>query len=227
MPIVPEKALDKISYFENHQAVWSSNAVALGTTAAKCTSLTTKTTAARAAYNAQQLAQEQARVATNAFNNAVRAMALQGSDIIQDIKHQALTGGDAIYNLALIPPPAVPSPVPPPGMPTDFTAALNPDGTLTLKWKCTNPPGSSGTIYQVARKVGNVGDFQMIGGSGTRSFIDATLPAGNASVTYRIIATRSTAAGTANQFTVSFGVGGGGEMMASVASAGGAPRMAA
>ena len=30
---------------------------------------------------------------------------------------------------------------------------LNPGGSITLKWKCPNPPGTSGTVYHVARRI--------------------------------------------------------------------------
>jgi hypothetical protein len=66
-----------------------------------------------------------------------------------------------------------------------------------------------------------------VGATGTKSFIDATVPAGVAAVTYQVVACRSTSIGVAAQFTVNFGVGGGGEMMASVVGAGGAPKLAA
>ena len=58
----------------------------------------------------------------------------------------------------------------------------------------------------------------------TRSFVDATVPAGTPSVTYQVVAVRSTAIGVAAQFTVNFGVGGGGEAVASVQTA---PKLAA
>ena len=63
-----------------------------------------------------------------------------------------------------------------------------------------------------------------IGASGTRSFVDATVPAGTPTVTYQVQAARSTAVGLAAQFVVNFGVGGSGERVASVVSA---PKLAA
>ena len=150
-------------------------------------------------------------------------MTLAGTEIIKAVKAKAATGGNAVYTLALLPVPATPTPVPPPGTPTDFVAALNPDGSLKLRWKCANPAGSSGTIYQVSRRVGT-GGFAALGGTGLRSFDDPTVPAGVAAVTYQVQAVRSTAAGVPAQFLVNFGVTGSGESFASVASA---PKLAA
>ncbi|MEA2711480.1 MAG: hypothetical protein QOF78_4081 [Phycisphaerales bacterium] len=228
MPIVPHKPAEKITWFEAHEDPFTTNAVAIGTTAAAVSALVALTTAARAKQVAQAAAQEAARTATNEYKDAVAAMAQAGSDILKAVKAKAAAvGGNSVFNLAQIPPPATPSPVGPPGTPTAFKVMLNPDGSLELTWKCSNPTGAGGTIYQVSRKVGTGagGNFEIIGGSGQRKFVDATVPAAVASVTYRIRANRSTVMGTANDFTVNFGVGGGGEMIASVASA--SPRMAA
>jgi len=135
------------------------------------------------------------------------------------------TDGDNVYFLAQIPPPATPSPVPAPGTPSDFAATLNPDGSLGLKWKCANPPRSTGTIYQISRRTGAAGAFVSVGGSGARTFVDAGVPSGVASVTYQIVAVRSTAIGVAAQFTVNFGTDTGGTTTASVVES--APKLAA
>lgn len=219
--IVPQGRIGQVVFFENHNSGWSDNAVALGTTAPAVAALTTLTTAARAAYNAQVLAQEQARAATQTFHDAVRAMTHAGTQIISQIKAKAALEGNSIYTLALLPSPAIPSPVPAPGKPTDFVVTLNTNGSLKLSWKCPNPAGSSGTLYQISRKIGG-GEFVAIGSSGTRSFIDQTVPAGVASITYQIIAIRTTAMGEAAQFIVNFGVSESGVISASVA-----PRLAA
>jgi hypothetical protein len=103
-----------------------------------------------------------------------------------------------------------------PGTPTDFTVSLNGDGTLKLKWKCANPAGSVGTIYQVWRRIGGAGgagEFVYLGGSGTKDFTDDTLPAGSAAVTYQIQGVRSTAIGPWAQFNVNFGISSGGGTM--------------
>jgi hypothetical protein len=155
----------------------------------------------------------------------VRDLQNAGSDIIKQIRAKAAVDGDNVYVLAQIPAPALPSPVPPPGTPTDFIVTLNPDGSLKLRWKCANPAGSMGTMYQVSRRIGSGGPLVQIGGSGVKSFLDATVPAGTPAVTYQITAARSTALGVAAQFVVNFGVGGGGEMTASVVQ--GSPKLAA
>ena len=106
-----------------------------------------------------------------------------------------------------------------------FAERLNPDGSLKLTWKCPNPPSAPGTIYQIARRIGT-GAFSALTSVGTRSLTDTTVPAGTASVTYRITAVRSTTTGLAAEFIVNFGTGASGEMVASVEETS-APRLAA
>jgi hypothetical protein len=229
--ILPKTRIERIAFFETRNAPWSSVAVSIGTTTAAVTTHTANTDAARAAYEAHQLAQAQAKAATQAFYAAVAVMTTSGSDIIKQVKTKAaLAGGGlagaAIYNLALLPVPTPPSPIPAPGTPTDFKISLSQAGALTLKWKCPNPAGGVGTIYQIARRIGATGAFVPLTGVGTRSFTDTTIPAGTASVTYQITAVRTTAVGVPALFIVNFGTGAGGEMVASVVAAS-APKLAA
>lgn len=218
MSVLPSKAVDRIAFCEEHVPVWSSAATSIGTTAAAVTDLEAKTVAARDALLAQGEKQEASRAATNDLHLALQAMVDAAADILKQIKAKAAVSGEGIYSLAQIPAPALPSPRPAPGKPTDLRATLDDSGLLNLKWKCANPSGTSGTIYQVWRRIGPSGDFTYIGGTGTRSFVDATLPAGAAQVTYQIQAVRSTAAGPWAQFNVNFGIGAAGQAIASVST---------
>jgi hypothetical protein len=228
MPIVPRTNADKVAFYNSKTAGWATNAVAIGTTTTAVTDLTTKVTAAQAKIDAALAAREAAKNAVADADLAVRTMALAGAAIIQQIKAKAAVAGASIYILAQIPAPATPTPVPPPGTPTNFKAALNPaDGALKLTWKCPNPPSAPGTIYQVERRIGATGTFAALTSVGTRALTDTTVPAGTASVTYRITAVRSTTTGLAAEFTVNFGTGSSGEMVASVVTSSSAPKLAA
>lgn len=208
MSVVPKKTVERIQFYEDHTAPWAANAVAIGSTTTLVTDLTTKTTAARAAYDAQQAAQNVAKAATLTLENAMRALSQAGSDIIFQIRAKAGASGNSVYALAQIPAPATPSPVGAPGTPSDFAVELNQDGSIVLKWKCNNPAGSSGTIYQIFRRDSAEGEFNYVGGTGAKKFLDQTIPAGTSSVTYQMQAVRSTQAGAWAQFNVNFGVAG-------------------
>jgi hypothetical protein len=106
--------------------------------------------------------------------------------------------------------PNAPAPLPAPGRPTGFEVALRPDGAIALSWACANPPGSQGTVYTIARRVGEGGPMTILGVVGAKSFVDAELPAGAARVTYQIQAVRSTRRGEPAMFLVQFGGAGGG-----------------
>ena len=230
MGMVPSKFVERIGFYESHIAPFTTNATAIGTTTAAVTDLETKTEAARAALSAQEAARDAARTATINLKLAVAAMSTAGAAIIDQVRAKAKMSGDSVWGLANLPLPSTPSPVPPPGTPANLVVKLMPDGSLELKWKCPNPPGASGTIYYISRRTGTSGPFVPVGTAGARKFVDATVPAGTPQVTYSIVAERSTSRGPAQPFIVNFGVGGGGEMTASVADLdgpGGAPKLAA
>lgn len=219
MGVVPNDRLGKIEFYEAHLTPWTSNAAAIGLTPASVTALSGLVTAARANYNAHLAAQAAAKAATQKFYDSVRAMHSgpgAGSDMIETIKVYAQTKNDPnVYVLAQIPPPAQGGPTPPPGTPFDFAVGLLQDGSLELKWKCSNPAGTQGTIYEVKRQL-NGGTMQFVGATGVKTFVDDTLPSGATPVTYQITAVRSTARGNPAQFIVNFGMGGGGLTIASV-----------
>ena len=225
MSVVPKKKIDMIEFYENHVGPWTTNAVAIGTSASAVTDLDTKTDTARAKWVARQAAQASAEAATIELNVAVEVMATAGAAIIKQVRAKAEMSGDGVYALAQIPVPATPSPVGAPGTPSNFKVQLRQDGTLDLRWKCANPAGCDGTMYQVYRRVGSAGEFTYLGGSGEKEFTDATVPAGASAITYKIQGVRSTAVGEWGEFNVNFGTGSGGAATATISEAG--PKMAA
>ena len=116
---------------------------------------------------------------------------------------------------------AIPSPVGKPGTPFQLKVELKPSGALELTWKCDNPAGSHGTLYQIGRKVDGATTFEYVGGAGEKKWTDSTLPAGSSSVTYQIQAVRTTSVGDAAEFIVNIGISSGGAMMASVVACAG------
>lgn len=97
------------------------------------------------------------------------------------------------------------SPKPPPGVPGEFRVQLRGDGALKLRWKCNNPTGAGGTMYQIWRRVDATAKFTYFGGTGQKEWIDNTVPAGASQVIYRVKAFRSTSASEAAEFIVHFG----------------------
>jgi hypothetical protein len=99
-----------------------------------------------------------------------------------------------------------PSPLPPPGTPTRLTTRLGGDGSLILSWKCDNPKGSRGTLYEIWRQL-NGGAFEFLQVVGVKRYRDHSLPVGASGIAYKIRATRSTKTGPWTRFNVSIGGG--------------------
>jgi hypothetical protein len=216
MPIVPERLRDAIDFCLVHGNVWQANAALIGLSAAQATAFKAAASSADTAYVARENAANAARAATVNQAGAVAAMRTSAADMLRSIKAfaEASANPSAVYAIAQIPPPATPSPRPAPGQPTDFKVSLNPGGSITLKWKCPNPAGSTGTVYHVYRRIGGVeGPVSDLGTIGVREFTDDTVPssAGGVGVVYIVQAQRADLVGPASlPMTVQFGVGGGG-----------------
>lgn len=205
MRVVPREIANALRFYEIHLGPWSDRLADVGLSDADLANLRAKTEAARAACMAQQSAQDAARAATLNCQLALGAMSQAGSSCIKKIRAAAGSGGDGVYVLAEISPPAAGGPLPEPGKPTQLAVALLAGGALTLSWKCPNPAGARGTMYHLWRRIEPAGAFEFIGATGKKSFTDDTLPAGSAAVMYRIQAVRSTATGPAELFNVNFG----------------------
>jgi hypothetical protein len=211
MRTVPETRLGKIAFYESHIGPWASAGGAIGVSIGSVTALAAKAAEARAAYDAHLAALSAARAATDAYHEKVRALHADpgaGADMIAAIRNHALTTDDpGVSTLAQIPPPKTPGVLPPPGVPPAFAVDLLANGAVRLKWKCPNPRGAEGTIYEVLRSTDG-GPFAFVATTGTRSFTDDHIPPGAAAVTYQITAARSTARGQPARFTVRFGTAG-------------------
>jgi hypothetical protein len=215
MGLIPDNKPGKLAFFTAKVTPWTDNAVAIGTTTTAVSDMTAKLATASDKLDAQIAAQEIAKAATAAADAAIEVLVIAGANIIKSIRTKAATAGDGVYELAQIPAPALPTPVTTLGTPSDFSVELGADGSLTIKWKCVSPR-ATGMVYQVYRRATATGEFEYIGGSGAKKFVDTTLPAGSSQVTYQIQAVRSTAIGPSAQFNVNFGAGSSGTMTANV-----------
>lgn len=227
--ILPNGKIEKVQWCETHKDAWTTNSAGMGSSAATITAWAAKVVAARAKYENQKMLQQAARVATVEFHDAVADLSRSTSDIIKQVKTKAsIDGNNDAYNLAQVPPPAIPGPAPVPGTPFKLKVTLVPgEGALKLAWKCTNSGNAHGVTYQISRRTSPTGDFQYIATVGPKTFTDTTLPAGSSQVTYKIVAIRSTARGEAAEFTINFGVGSGGETVATVTPSPSSPKLAA
>lgn len=211
MGVVPQNREAKLAFYEAHLAPWTTNATNIGLTAGEVANLTALAEAGRATLLAAGEARNASKAATQAFYAAIAALGKAGNGLVETIRLFAEANNNpSVYSLAQIPPPAIDAPVPPPGMPREFTVTLAQNGWINLQWKCTNPEGANGTAYEVQRKIGG-GPFSIIGiAGGNKTYIDSTLPAGSTGVVYQVTGVRSGLRGPVSQVNVNFGVVGGG-----------------
>lgn len=212
MSVFPTRVQDLLDFSEQHATVWLANATAIGISSSQATAFKAAALAARTAWNAQIAAEEARRIAVVTQQSAVQALRGVGGDTVRLIRAfaEVQPSPETVYNLAQIPAPAAPSPAGPPGTPENFKATLNPGGSVTIRWKCKNPAGTTGTVYQVSRRIGGpAGAYVVVGAVGTKKFTDATIPAGAGVVDYIVLGQRAEFVGPASSpFTVQFGQSG-------------------
>jgi len=207
MRLIPKDKHGKIQYCRSHLEQWAEHASEIGVSPERVADLAATTEAAEQALIEQLQAQAVAQAATLKLNMALAAMQKQASDIVAIVRCNARSGGSNVYQLACIPAPANPSPVGSPGTPERFRAQLQQNGALTLDWTCKLPRSSTGTVYEISRRI-DQGAFVRVGLSGKKRFVDQTIPPGASSITYRVQAIRSTGNGPVAEFNVNFGTAG-------------------
>lgn len=223
MSILPSKTSELLTFCNAHVDIFSTNAVAIGLNSARALAFKNASVQAQLDFDAATKAGNLKKAAVSTSQESVKALRKVAADTIAIIKAFADVAAvpSVVYNLANLPMPAMPGPIPAPGTPTDFVASIDQSGAVKLIWKCPNPSGIGGTIYEVRRRTGaNTNPFNFVGFNGKREFVDAELPAGSTGVTYKVIATRSTLRGPPAEFNVNFGVSGGGGMFIASTSMG-------
>jgi hypothetical protein len=196
-----------------HGVPWTTNKVVIGLSDPQLTDFKSAAGKAQAAFDSAEAARVTSKAATDAYYSAVAALRSKAADCVRTIQAKAKSTGDtAIYSLAQISPPDPRSHTgQPPAQPTDLRAMLNPSGSITLTWKCSNPRGVSRVVYFVKRKLDGESDFTLADTVGEKSFTDTNLPFGTHQATYLVTGKAGSLTGqSSEQFTVMFGTGGGG-----------------
>ena len=68
-----------------------------------------------------------------------------------------------------------------------LTVGIDPStGAITLRWRASNPAGTSNTGYIIRRRVGSTGAFDFVGVTGDKNFTDNSFIAGPDSVQYTV-----------------------------------------
>lgn len=210
MSTYPRDRQEFLNWCEAHFPVWQTNATAIGLSTNQITAFKGFVMAMRSKVTAQTTAKAAAKAATEAVVDAENDLRTSAADLVRSIRAFATNADNPdVYQLAQIPAPASGQPMPPPGQPTDFKVELNPNGSITLKWKAKHPQGSDNVVYLVQRKLPGETAFVLAGAVGEKAFTDQTLPVGIDGATYIITAQRGQTLGQpSRQLAVTFGSGG-------------------
>ena len=221
---LPRTIPELIDWSNVHGPLWASSPTTIGLNSAQTTVLNGLILSFTKANSDAQAARDTSKAATMTLKNAKNALELTAGNYINTIKSFAeLTRNPAVYAAAQISPDGPRGVVAPPVAPTQFGAAINSDGSLTINWKVSQPAGVNGVIYTVLRRFANTQPFSVISIPPTskKLFTDTTLPFGTDSVQYVVQPSRSDVVGPlSNTFTVQFGsvMGGGGLSIHTIAS---------
>jgi hypothetical protein len=182
-----------------HTGPYESHAPQIGLTAAQAQEYKVATEAAGNKQQAALAARQAAKAATQEQNEAFTTLRRLNASYLRLIRGFAEQSADPakVYILAELPPPGKPGPVQAPNAPFDLTADLAiAQGGISVRWKATQPKGVSGVVYVVERAIGAQQNWTSIGLTGTKSLVDASLPAGTSRVFYRVTAQRGTLSST-------------------------------
>lgn len=208
---LPQTLPEFIDWANAHSSLWTTNQAQIGISADQLQTYKTLTTALNTAKAAADLARQNSKNATLTQNDAESILRTVAGALVNTIKAFAETSNnDKVYALAGVSPDAPRGVVPPPIPPTNFTASINGGGSLTLKWKVTQPSGVNNVQYRVLRRVNATGPgtpFTLVGTAGkSKAFTDETLPFGVDRVDYIIQPYRGETPGPqSNIFSVQFG----------------------
>jgi hypothetical protein len=221
---LPTTIPDLINWCVAHSSQWTSNATQINLTPAQATAYATVVTNLTKANDAAEMARMASKEATMQLQSAVDAARGLSSVYIDIIKNYAESSHNPnVYALGGVSPGNPPGTPPLPVAPDKFAASVNPDGSLTIKWKVSQPTGATGVQYRVMRRVNTTeGPYTIVSTEGSnKSFTDMTLPVGVDMVQYIVQPTRpgGIVGPQSNVFSVQFGsVQGGGMSIATIAS---------
>ena len=214
---IPATIPEFINWCTAHGSQWSSSPTVIGLTSGQMTAYNALLLTMTKANAEAETARNASKDATIALRNAISSMRALSGIYVDTIKNFAeSTHNPNVYALASISPPSPAGTPPLPVAPTTFTASVNTDGSLTIKWKATQPMGATGVLYRVMRRINTTeGPYTIVSTEGSgKSFTDLTLPVGVDRVEYIIQPTRTggVIGPQSPLFTVQFGTLGGGGM---------------
>ncbi|HYE63506.1 MAG TPA: fibronectin type III domain-containing protein [Phycisphaerales bacterium] len=213
--IVRAPRLDALNFALAHQTPFQTGGASIGLSPTMVTNYVTAVTDFNDAMLEVQSLKDQLKVASAKASAKFRIMNTTMTATVAAIDAFAAASANpqAVWDASQLIPPQNPSQMPPPGTPDTFRATLNPDGSVKISWQCKNPPGSTGTVYIIRRRLLNSQVWSQVGVTAARNFTDASIPSASGGAVYQVTAQRGASQGDASTpFTLQFGVDGGGNL---------------
>ena len=218
---MPRTIPELIAWSNVHVDLWQQNATSIGISSAQALAFKTLVGSMVTNVGKSDAARQASKDATMNSNTSIDAVRAIGGAYINMIKAYAeTTNNPAVYSLGGVSPDDPQSVLPPPIAPNDFTATVNGGGSLTIRWRVTQPAGVTNVQYLVSRRLIGESTFTLVASEGkNKSFTDETLPVGVDRVEYLLQPKRGEVYGPqSNIFTVQFGSVMGGGMNITTAS---------
>ncbi|HYE61990.1 MAG TPA: hypothetical protein VD997_08325 [Phycisphaerales bacterium] len=200
-----------LEFFAQRMGTWDTVFAQIGVTSAEVDGLITKVEKAQTSLAEAEKKRLESKAATQKFYTDADDAHDDGQELINKIRNfAAITNNPSVFQIAMIDPPAPPTPLGAPGKPFEVTAGIDELGYITLNWKSTNSAPSTGAFFSVSRALNGGSNYTIVGAVPTREFVDTTIPAGTGQVNYIIQGRRGQFLSDPTTYTVRFGVGGGG-----------------
>lgn len=202
-PTIPEQ----LNFGQVHISPWSSNAVAIGITAADAADFQALVDTAILAYNEAEQARLDSKQKTQALRQALDAMHDKASFVVSAVNAKAKqTNNPGVYTLAALPVPGTGGGgTTPPTMPSDVRAFLANDGSVLVEWKGIKKDTA---FYSVWRSLSAGGTFIQVGSTDEKSYVDSSIPNGSSTATYYVKAHKGQLESSASEpVVVIFGCG--------------------
>jgi hypothetical protein len=193
---LPNTVSELNSWAALHAVQWKLNPTAIGLTAAQASAFEKDADDLASRLAEAETARQASKDATLQLQAQITRLRANAGAFINTIKSFAeATNNPAVYSLAGISPDAPRGTVPPPVAPESFTASVNSNGSITVKFKVSQPAGVTNVNYLVFRRVNSANTFQLVGTADKKSFTDLTLPLGVDRVEYIIQPKRGSISG--------------------------------
>lgn len=192
--VIPDSKQDVLNWGTSHAPIFTLNALGIGLTAPEAAVFAAAVTAAGTAWTDAIAAREVAKAKTVLSDAAFATLFDKASITVSIIKAFAdkNVNPPAIYALAQIPMPAERQPSGAPPAPQNVSCQIDNLGRVDVRWT-----GSTryATFFNVWRKLQGQSMWTQVGATGSKSFVDATVPEETVSAMYYVQAQRGDTTG--------------------------------